>query len=98
MTTNTNIDFTEIEKLRSMLIKANIPHSFNCLYDGKQIKIYKDNEQFYELDDVVIHSGSHGVNLGLLETYCLNECDGYETAEDVFKGWKEMYEKAVKKA
>lgn len=97
MTTNTNIDFTEIEKLHSMLTKANIPHTFTTWYDGKQISIYKDKGHFYNLDDVIIHSGSHGVHLGLLETYYLNKCKGYETAEEVFKGWKKMYKKAIKK-
>lgn len=90
-----NIDFTEIEKLHSLLTKAGIPHTFTPIWDGKQIRVYADSKLSYELDDVVIHSGSHGVEVGLLETYHLNECVGWETAVEVFKGWKKMYEKAI---
>ena len=90
-----NINFTEIEKLHSLLVKAGIPHIFAPLWDGKQIRVYADSEFTNELDDAVIHSGSHGVGAGLLETLCLNGCDGWETAEQVFKGWKKMYEKAT---
>ena len=90
-----NINFTEIEKLHSLLVKAGIPHVFAPLWDGKQIRVYADSEFTNELDDAVIHSGSHGVGAGLLETFCLNDCDGWETAEQVFEGWKKMYEKAT---
>ena len=90
-----NINFAEIEKLHSLLAEAGIPHIFAPLRDGKQIRVYADSEFTRELDDVVIHSGSHGVQAGLLETCCLNDCDGWETAEQVFEGWKKMYEKAT---
>ena len=89
------INFTEIEKLHSLLAEAGIPHIFAPLWDGMQIRVYADSEFTHELDDAVIHSGSHGVEAGLLETFCLNDCDGWETAEQVFEGWKNMYEKAV---
>jgi hypothetical protein len=88
------IDFTEIEKLHDMLCKAGIPHILIPCWDGKQIRVYADEEMEEELDDCVIHSGSHGVHLGLLETFCLNECDGFETAEQVFAGWQAMYNAA----
>lgn len=90
----TNINFTEIEKLHSLLTEAGIPHTFAPIWDGMQIRIYADSQHTRELDDAVIHSGSHGVEAGLLETYCLNGCDGWETAEQIFEGWKKMYEKA----
>ena len=90
-----NINFAEIEKLHSLLAEAGIPHIFAPLWDGKQIRVYADSEFTRELDDAVIHSGSHGVQAGLLETCCLNDCDGWETAEQVFEGWKKMYEKAT---
>lgn len=89
-----NINFAEIEKLHSLLSEADIPHTFTPLWDGMQIRVYADLQHIRELDDAVIHSGSHGVEAGLLETYCLSGCDGWETAEQVFKGWKKMYEKA----
>ena len=44
-----------------------------------------------EIDDAVIYSGSHGMQNGLLETYSLNSCEGWETAEQVFAGWWKMY-------
>jgi hypothetical protein len=90
-----NINFAEIEKLHSLLAEAGIPHIFAPLWDGKQIRVYADSKFTRELDDAVIHSGSHGVRAGLLETFCLNDCDGWETAEQVFEGWKKMYEKAT---
>ena len=90
-----NINFAEIEKLHSLLTDAGIPHTFTPLWDGKQIRVYADSKLTHELDDAVIHFGSHGVQAGLLETYCLNECAGWETAEQVFEGWKKMYEKAT---
>lgn len=89
------INFAEIEKLHSLLDKADIPHTFAPLWDGMQIRVYADPQHIRELDDAVIHSGSHGVKAGLLETYYLSDCEGWETAEQVFKGWKKMYEKAI---
>lgn len=91
-----NINFSEIEKLHSMLHEAGIPHSFTPLFDGMQIRIYADSKLTVELDDAVIHSGSHGVKAGLLETYHLSNCVGWETAEQVFEGWKEMYENIIR--
>lgn len=85
------IDFTEIEKLHDMLRKAGIPHTYAEMYDGRQIRVYADEELTNEIDDAVIHSGSHGVQNGLLETYSLSGCDGWETAEQVFEGWQKMY-------
>ena len=90
-----NINFTEIEKLHSLLTEAGIPHTFAPVWDGMQIRMYADSMLIHELDDAVIHSGSHGVQDGLLETFYLNDCEGWETAEQIFKGWKRMYKKAV---
>ena len=86
--------FVEIRKLNKMLNEADIPHTFAPLFDGYQIRVYADEEMTKEIDDCVCHSGSHGYANGLLETYTLNECDGWETAEQVFEGWKEWYEEA----
>lgn len=90
--------FAEIKKLDRMLTEANIPHTF-CEFPipiavGYQIRIYSDAEMTHELDDAICHTGSHGYSSGLLETYLLGGCEGWETAEQVFKGWKKMYEKA----
>ena len=92
------INFTEINKLSAMLTQAHIPHTFQNLYDGKQIRVYADLTMKIELDDAVIHSGSHGVQRGLLESYNLSDCDGWETAEEIFTGWLEMYRKAQPKS
>lgn len=89
--------YAEIRKLYAMLNEANIPCTLAPLYDGWQIHVYADEDKTRELDDAICHSGSHGYRNGLLETYLLNGCDGWETAEQVFKGWKKMYKKANKK-
>ena len=87
----------EITKLHEMLSKAGINHTFMMMdknlfgADAKQIRIYRDNTFQEELDDVVFHRFSHGYSQGLLETYTLSECEGFETAEQVFKGWMEMF-------
>lgn len=89
--------FKEIRKLYAMLNEARIPCTLAPLYDGWQIRVYADEEMTHELDDAICHSGSHGYRNGLLETYALNSCEGWETAEQVFEGWKQMYEEANKK-
>lgn len=83
--------FEEMLKLKNKLEEANIPYTLGALWGGLQIRIYADKEKTRELDDVVIHQYSHGYKQGLLETYNLGECDGFETAEQVFKGWMEKY-------
>ena len=84
----------EIFKLRDLLISENIPYTIDALWGGVQIKMYADEAKTRELDDVVCHPYSHGYSAGLLETYNLNNCEGYETAEQVFDGWKKMYKRA----
>ena len=93
----TKLNFTEIEKLHTLLTEDNIPHTFKPLWDGMQIKLYSDETLTNELDDAILHSYSHGGADGLLETCCLGDCEGRETAEQVFKGWKKMYKKAKRK-
>ncbi len=84
--------FAEIKKLHEMLTEANMPHTFEPMFDGYQIRLYADRAKTQEIDDVICHSGSHGFYQGLLETYRLGDCDGHETAEEVFEGWKKMYD------
>ncbi len=87
----------EMNKLHEMLSNAGINHTFMMMdknvfgADAMQIRIYRDGTFQEELDDVVFHYFSHGYMQGLLETYNLGECDGFETAEQVFKGWMEKY-------
>lgn len=87
----------EMNKLHEMLTKAGINHTFMMmdasLYGegAMQIRIYRDGTFQEELDDVIFHRFSHGYAQGLLETYGLGECEGFETAEQVFKGWMEMF-------
>ena len=90
------MNFTEIFKLKEMLDAEGIPNTLAPLWDGLQIKVFINNEKIEDFDDVVLHSGSHGNEKGLLETYNLNSCNGYETAEQVFKGWKEIFKKFSK--
>ena len=87
----------EMNKLHEMLLEEGINHSFMAMdkniygVDAMQIRIYRDSTFQEELDDAIFHKYSHGYSEGLLETYYLNECEGYETAEDVFKGWMKKY-------
>lgn len=87
----------EMNKLHEMLMSAHIPHTFMAMdaavfgANALQIRIYKDNTFQKELDDVVFHKFSHGYAQGLLETFNLGECDGFETAEQVFNGWMEKF-------
>lgn len=87
----------EMNKLHKMLLDAGINHIFmpmNTSIFGEnalQIRIYRDDTFQKELDDVVFHDFSHGNQLGLLETYRLGNCDGYETAEQVFNGWMKKF-------
>lgn len=87
----------EMNKLHEMLLDAGINHIFMpmkvSLYgeNARQIRIYRDSTFQEELDDVVFNDFSHGNQLGLLETYHLGNCVGYETAEEVFNGWMEKF-------
>ena len=87
----------EIIKLHKMLSKAGIHHTFTMMDKERfgekafQIHIYRDGFFQEELDDVIFHKFSHGYEQGLLETYHLNDCKGFETAEQVFEGWMEKY-------
>ena len=90
----------EIVKLHYLLEDAKIPHTFEKLNhefygdDAYQIRVYADAEMTDELDDCIYHQYSHGYNKGYLETYKLNGCNGYETAEQVFVGWMKMYKES----
>ena len=87
----------EIAKLHEMLFNTGINHTFMTMNknifgeSAMQIRIYRDATFQEELDDVVFHKFSHGYTMGLLETYALGECEGFETAEQVFKGWMEKF-------
>ena len=87
----------EMNKLHEMLLKAGINHTFMAMdkdmfgADAVQIRIYRDATFQEELDDAVFNRYSFGYAQGLLETYKLGECNGFETAEQVFNGWKVMF-------
>lgn len=93
----------EMNKLHEMLLSAHIPHTFMSMgpefgADSLQIRIYSDNTFTRELDDVIFHRYSHGYALGLLETYILGDCNGFETAEQVFEGWKKIFDEFNKRS
>ena len=87
----------EIAKLHEMLSNAGINHTFMKMdafifgEDAMQIRIFRDGTFQEEVDDVVFHKYSDGYAQGLLETFGLSDCDGFETAEEVFKGWMEKF-------
>ena len=88
------VNFNEMQKLHELLTIAEMPHTYEQCWDGHQIRLYVDEEKSREIDDCIYHSGSHGYEEGLLETYHLNDCNGWETAVQVFCGWVTMYTKA----
>lgn len=77
----------EIEKLREMLENAKFNFTIEELWGGSKVTLMKDGKV---VDDAVYHSFSHGYEEGLLESFFLGGCKGYETAEEIFKGWQEM--------
>ena len=87
----------EIAKLHEMLFNAGINHTFMKMdafifgEDAMQIRIFRNGTFQEELDDVVFHKYSHGYAQGLLETFGLSDCEGFETAEEVFEGWMEKF-------
>lgn len=84
-----NYDFTELFKLEKLCRGAGWKVEVLDTYPkGKQLILY-DGER--RLDDVVICQGSHGANLGFLESFVLGDCGGYETAQQIFAGWKELF-------
>lgn len=85
------LDFTEMNKLYKMCKEAGMNIRMGGVHDGRKIELF-DNMGNDLLDDAVIHGFSYGHEIGLLETYELNDCEGYETAELIFEGWKKMVE------
>lgn len=86
------LDLTEIYRLDKMLTEAGIPHTLLPAFSGgMQIRVYFDEAMTHEFDDCVMDRYSHGAWDGLLETCNLNGCEGYETVEEVFKGWLAWY-------
>ena len=87
----------EIAKLHEMLSNAGINHTFMMMdasifgENAMQIIIFRDGTFQEELDDAIFHKFSLGYEQGLLETFVLGDCDGYETAEQVFEGWMEKF-------
>lgn len=89
------VKIDEILELSRLLNENNIPHTLLPMGfgGGWQIILYADTKRRIKLDDAIISKYSFGHEKGLLETYNLNECAGYETAEEVFEGWKKMRDK-----
>lgn len=92
---NKMVKIDEILKLSRLLNENDIPHALYSMpqSEGWQIILYSDTRRRIKLDDAIISKYSFGHEKGLLETYSLNECAGYETAEEVFEGWKKMRDK-----
>ena len=80
----------EFDKLIKMLEEDGWHFKVHPLHGGKQVRLFSDAECANEIDDCVYHPYSHGYDRGLLETFGLHNCNGYETAEQVFKGWKKV--------
>ena len=87
---NPTLDFTEFDKLVGFMEKEGWNYRVEYLHDGKKLNFFSKNGDL--IDDAVIHGFSHGGKAGLLECYVLNDCSGWMTAEEVFNGWKGMWE------
>lgn len=85
--------YDELYKLEDMLTKAGIPNAVRELNGGLQCMVYFDQNCTRLLDDCVLTPTSHGHSEGLLETYILRNCRGYETAEEVYLGWKKVFDR-----
>ena len=91
-----NTNYTEIIKLHEMLESANIPHTFERLFDGYQIRL---NENI----DAIQHFGSYGHSYNTIEimgglTKRERNRDsvlGHLTAKEVFKRFKYCYKNNV---
>lgn len=87
--------FNEMYKLIDMLGRANLPFTCDLCQGGLQVRLYADTDHLLEIDDCICHPYSNGFRFGLLETYHLGNCEGYETAEQVFNGWLKIYEEIL---
>lgn len=71
-----------IKKLHEMLIEAKIPHTYDRLYNGHQIKVLGNS--------IISHEFSYGGKSGLLEVMGSisqaedDDVDGWLFAEEVF--------------
>lgn len=82
----------EMIKLLILIMSAGWKFNFRTVYDGYQLQLLDKNDLDFIIDDAVWHGSSHGNQEGLLETLILNDCKGYETALQVYDGWKKMME------
>lgn len=81
----------ELVKLIALLNDAKVPFKIESLWGGWKVSIYSDEEFKCQLDDCIFHQYSIGYEEGLLESYALIECGGYETANQIFTGWMKKY-------
>lgn len=79
------INFSEFDNLAEMCKSEGWAYKVEALYNGAKLTLLDNDGN--ELDDAVIHKYSHGAELGLLETFSFGECEGFETAEQIFNGW-----------
>ena len=81
-----DFDFTEMDKLQAYLDKKGIDYVRQSIYDGQQIIAF--DEKSNRLWDVILHSGSYGMEDNLLEAMGETlighgDVEGYLTAVDV---------------
>lgn len=83
-------------KLASKLWAAGFKYDLTSCYDGTQVILYDSREK--RVADTICHSGSYGHEDGLLELYGLgvqnedDDVEGWLTADEVFKRWKDAME------
>lgn len=81
-----DFDFTEMDKVEKYLKQRWFNYDRHSLYDGQQISVYDENGNY--IWDVILHSGSYGMEDDLLEAMGRDlighdDVEGYLTAVDV---------------
>lgn len=87
-------NMNEFEVLVSMCVAHGWDFEVRDIWDGRQIILYAKSEDPFDknrkiLNDSIIHSSSYGHAEGLLETWGVDDVEGYLTAQQVLKIWKQ---------
>lgn len=81
-----------IDELARLISSDSFFKDYQCkirqCWDGWQLILIDPDRK--EIDDAVCHGFSNGSEKGLLETYSLSDCDGYEMPLEVYLGWKNL--------
>lgn len=87
-------EYKEIHRLANMLDDAGIDYEMHEYWDGWQICVPADHPRGQFDGDAIQHRGSYGSEQDLIEVWGfeLEDPEGWLTAEDAFKYFKEWSE------